>query len=131
MLSVQYALLKIRSDMPIPTDEVKYERDLKELKFYWEILNQVYYSTISRLHLLRHENPYFMSQMMYGINMATDSILTAYNKDSKVLICKHCKQLYIKDFPCLNNNKMPCDPIEYHKDMTFEDMYDYTSKKRG
>ena len=115
--------------MPIPTDEVKYEKDLKELKFYWELLNQVYYSTISRLHLLRQDNPYIMSQMMYGLNMATDSILTAYNKDG-VFICKHCKQLYIRDFPCLNNNKLPCDPIEYTKDMTFEDLYDYKSKKR-
>lgn len=119
--------------MSIPTDEVKFEKDLKEIKFYWEVLNQVYYSTMSRLHLLKEKNPYLMHQIMYGINVATDCIFTAYQKDSKVFLCKHCKQLYIQDFPCLNNQKLPCEPmdIQYHTDMTFEEMYDYKSQKRN
>jgi hypothetical protein len=121
----------------ISTDEVQYDKDLDEIKFYWEILNKAYYSTISRLHFLKHNNPYLMSQIMYGINMATDSLLSAYTTDSKVFLCKYCKQLYVPNFPCLEKYekdglKSPCEPMEceYNKDMTFEEMYDYKSKKR-
>jgi len=117
----------------ISTDEVQYEKDLKEIKFYWEVLNKTYYSTISRLHFLKHENPYLMTQIMYGLTVAIDSILSAYKTDKEFYLCKHCKQLYIKDFPCLERSdlkKIPCEPMDelYHKGISFEDTFDY--KKR-
>lgn len=110
----------------IATDEVQFEKDLEELKQYWETLNLVYYPALTRLHYLKHNNPYFISQMMYGINVAIDSILSAYKTDSEIYLCKHCKQLYVEDFLCLNGDgKTPCEPMNeiYNKDMTFEDVY--------
>jgi len=106
------------------TDEVQFEKDLEELKQAWETLNGVYYPAITRLLYLQHNNPYHISQMIYGINVAIDCILSAYKSDSKVYLCKHCKQLYIKEIPCLNReSNLYCESMDkiYDKDMTFND----------
>ena len=120
----------------IKTDEVQFDDDLKELEFYWDLLMETYLSIHSRLNYQREKTPYDLNILMMSINSATNYLLgeIAYkSKDDEIYICKHCKKLYIYQFPCYERRKknptllLKCEkssqPID--KDTEFDDYLSY------
>jgi hypothetical protein len=120
----------------IKTDEVQFDDDLKELEFGWNLLMETYLSIHSRLNYHREKTPYDLNSLMMTLNSATNYLLgeLAYkSKDSEIYICKHCKKLYIDQFPCYERRKnnpsllLKCErsiqPID--KDTEFHDYLSY------
>jgi len=118
------------------TDEVQFEYDIKELEFYWDLLMETYLSIHSRLNYQREKTPYDLNSLMMTINSATNYLLgeiSYKDKEDEIYVCKHCRKLYIDQFPCYERRKnnpsllLKCEksdqPID--KDTDFSDYLDY------
>ena len=118
----------------VKTDEVQFDEDIKYLHFYFDRLVDTYLGIRSRIMIDREKTPYDLSSISLTLSLCVNSLLEpiAY-KDKDITICKHCKKLYIKDFPCYElykNNGIITDceeeQLPLDENYTFED---YTAFK--
>lgn len=85
----------------VKTDEVQFDEDIKYLHFYFDRLVDTYLGIRSRIMIDREKTPYDLNSISLSLSLCVNSLLEpiAY-KGKDIAICKHCKKLYIKDFPC-------------------------------
>lgn len=118
----------------VKTDEVQFEEDVKYITFYFDRLVDTYLGIRSRIMIDREKTPYDLNSISLTLSLCINSLLEPIvYKDKNVTICKHCKKLYIKSFPCYElykNNGIITDceeeQLPLDENYTFED---YTAFK--
>jgi hypothetical protein len=111
----------------VKTDEVQFEEDTKYLTFYFDRLVDTYLGIRSRIMIDREKTPYDLNSISLSLSLCINSLLEPIvYKDKNVTICKHCKKLYIKGFPCYElykNNGIITDCVK--EDNVLNDDYSF------